>query len=128
MELRAYNSLISEITELNAKVVAISSALPDVSLSLAEKEALKFTVLSDIDNKVAKQFGVSIALDESLIGLYKNFGIDLEKAHGNTNYELPIPATFLIGKDGTVLLADVDVDYTKRAEPQLLLDEIRKNS
>jgi len=56
-----------------------------------------------------------------LIEIYKGFDIDLEGTQGNENYELPVPATFVVNQDGIIILAHVDVDYTTRMEPEEVL-------
>jgi len=54
--------------------------------------------------------------------VYKGFGVDLKGKHNNENYELPVPATYVVDQNGVVLLAHVDVDYTTRMEPEEVLD------
>lgn len=127
LELRAYEELLPQIREAGANLVAISPELPDTSLSLSEKLSLKFEVLSDINNEVARQFGLVFKLDNKLIGLYKKMGIDLEASQGNNNGELPVPATYVVGTDGKILLAYVNSDYSKRLEPEDALAAIKKN-
>jgi peroxiredoxin len=127
LELRAYQELLPRIREVGANLVAISPEIPDLSLTLSEKLSLEFEVLSDIENKVARQFGLVFKLDDKLISLYKNMGIDLEASQGNTEGELPVPATYVVGSDGKILLAYVHSDYTKRLEPEDALTVITNN-
>lgn len=124
LELRAYKELLPQIKAAGANLIAISPELPDTSLSLIEKHGLDFEVLSDVDNKVAKALGLVFKLDEQLIEVYKSFGTDIEKAHGNAEFELPLPATYVIDQTGRVILAFVNTDYTKRLEPSLALEAI----
>lgn len=118
LELRAYQELLPRIREVGANLVAISPEIPDLSLTLREKLSLEFEVLSDIDNKVARQFGLVFKLDDKLISLYKKMGIDLVATQGNAEGELPVPATYVVGSDGKIILAYVHSDYTKRLEPE----------
>ena len=55
---------------------------------------------------------------------YQGFGINLAENQGNTANELPIPATYLIGKDGKILYAFVDADYAKRASTAEILKAV----
>lgn len=82
---------------------------------------LEFEILSDLNNETAKKFGIAFSMEDELIEIYKGFGIDLETSQGNENYELPVPATFVVDQNGTILLAHVDVDYTTRMEPEEVL-------
>lgn len=53
--------------------------------------------------------------------VYNGFGIDLKGTQGNENYELPVPATYVVDQNGVIILAHVDVDYTTRMEPEEVL-------
>ncbi|MDY6887643.1 MAG: peroxiredoxin-like family protein [Pseudomonadota bacterium] len=117
LELKALNDHLSEFKTHNAQLVAISPQLPDETLSSAQKNALEFDVLSDINNKVAEQFGLLFTLDERIVALYSQFGIDFEKYYGNKSYKLPLPATYVINQKGIITYAFLNEDYTLRAEP-----------
>jgi peroxiredoxin len=117
---------LPEIKELGAELVAISPQLPDNSLSTAEKLALEFMVLSDVGNKVSRDFGLVFELSDTVQEIYKNFGIDLLGANGDDSQELPIPATYIIGRDGVVRYAFVDADYTNRLDPDVIIAELQK--
>ena len=106
--------------------MAISPQLPDKSLSMVEKNELRFEVLSDVGNQVARHYGLVFKLDEHLLPLYKKFGIDLPEHNADESYELPMPATFVVSKDRTIQLAFVDADYTHRLEPKEILSALRK--
>ncbi|AYM86374.1 peroxiredoxin-like family protein [Pseudoalteromonas agarivorans] len=117
LELKALNDHLPEFKTHNAQLVAISPQLPDQTLSSAQKNALEFDVLSDINNKVAEQFGLLFTLDERIVALYSQFGIDFEKYYGNQSYKLPLPATYVINQKGIITYAFLNEDYTLRAEP-----------
>lgn len=117
LELKALNDHLPEFKTHNAQLVAISPQLPDETLSSAQKNALEFDVLSDINNKVAEQFGLLFTLDERIVALYSQFGIDFEKYYGNKSYKLPLPATYVINQKGIITYAFLNEDYTLRAEP-----------
>jgi peroxiredoxin len=117
LELKALNDHLPEFKTHNAQLVAISPQLPDETLSSAQKNALEFDVLSDINNKVAEQFGLLFTLDERIVALYSQFGIDFEKYYGNKSYKLPLPATYIINQKGIITYAFLNEDYTLRAEP-----------
>jgi len=117
---------LPEIKSLGAELVTISPQLPDNSLSTAEKLALDFEVLSDVGNKVARDFGLVFKLTEKMQEIYKNFGIDLVLANGDQSYELPIPATYVIAQDSIIQLASADPDYTNRLDPEIIIAELHK--
>jgi peroxiredoxin len=126
LEVAAYQEAFPEIRNLGAQLVAISPELPDNSMSLVEKYSLKYEILSDIENKVAREFGLTFCIEDELQAVYKNLGVDLVASQGNKNYELPVPATYVIGSNGIVILSYVDVDYTKRLEPEEVISILRE--
>ena len=123
IELRALQNLLPEFEKYNTSLIAISPETPDNSLNTVEKNNLSFEVLSDIDNKVAKQFGLVFQLPDDLREVYHSFNIDVPKHNGNRDYELPMPATYVVNSEGIIKYAFVPEDYTERANP----DEILKN-
>jgi len=128
LELKALQEINDELKGLNAKLIAISPQTPDASLSTKEKNELTYEVLSDTHNLVAKDYGLVFSLAEELRPIYENFGIDIVGLNDEDSFELPMPATFVFNKNKEVLYSFVDEDYTKRCEPQTILDIIQKNS
>ncbi len=116
-ELRGYQKVLDQITAAGASLVAISPELPDASLTTIEKNELKFNVLSDPTAEYAKSLGIVFTLPESLKPIYAEFGIDVEQHNGPEQFDLPLAATFIIDFSGKVIFADVNADYTYRAEP-----------
>ena len=126
LELRALQKTLPEIEKHGAQLVAISPQTPDASLSTKQKDELTFQVLSDKHNAVARQFGLVFTLPQEIRAIYKGFGHDLAARNGDDSFELPFPATYVIGKDRTIRFASVNADYTKRAEPSDILAAIRQ--
>jgi peroxiredoxin len=126
LELKALQDALADIEEQGAQLVAISPNIPDESLNSIEKHALVYEVLSDIKNNVARQFGLVYVLDERLQGIYKEFGIDIPAMNNDESYEIPIPATYVIDKEGIVVSAFAEADYTKREEPSKVIETLKK--
>jgi peroxiredoxin len=117
--LRGLQRYLAAFKTAGAKLVAISPQLPDQSLSTAEKNDLDFEVLSDVGNKVAARFGIVHDVSAELGALYESFGHGLQQVNGaEGSKSLPLPATFVVDKDRLIKLAFVDVDYTKRLDPE----------
>jgi peroxiredoxin len=117
---------LDRIKELGASLVAISPEMPDNSLSTAGKNSLTFEVLSDLGNRVAREFGIVFQLPVDLRPIYAGFGIDLIKANDDDTFELPIPATYVIGTDRKIRKAFVNVDYTKRLDPEEIIAVLKE--
>lgn len=88
--------------------------------SLKEKD-LGYTLLSDHSMAVAREFGVAFVVDEATRTRYTEHGIDLEEASGMDHHQLPVPATFLVGTDGTIYFQYANPNYKVRLDPDLLV-------
>ncbi len=125
MELHALQGINDELKSLGAKLIAVSPQSPDASMSTVQKHELTFEVLSDSYNKVAKEYGLVFSLLEELRPVYVSFGIDIPGLNQEETYELPMPATYVVNKNREIIYSYVVEDYTKRSEPQDILDAIR---
>lgn len=125
LELRELQKFIPEFEKLNATLVAISPETPDNSLDTKQRNELTFPVLSDKGNVLSKQLKLTFNLKSEIIDIYNNFGLDIEKFNGDTNFELPIPATYVVGTDGLVKFAEANTNYTQRTEPSDILDVLK---
>ena len=121
LELRALQKALPGINRLGAMLVAVSPQTPDESLSTAEKNELAFAVLSDVGSATARAYGIAFDLAEELRPIYARFGHALPEKNGDESWLLPIPATYVIDRDGTIALAFLDVDYRNRLEPAEIL-------
>jgi len=126
LELRAWREHLPDLERLGATLVAISPQTPDASLTLVEKHALTYPVLSDRGNAVARRFGLVYTVDAGMRAIFDGLGIDLPAHNGESTFELPVPATYLVGSDATVVGAWVDVDYRRRAEPSAVVARVRE--
>jgi peroxiredoxin len=109
LAVQAFQEWHSEIANRGVTLVAISPQTPDHSLTLQEKHSLRFPVLSDSGNKVAQQFGIVFELDRDLRVVQEQFGVDIPSFNGDHSFQLPVPAVFLVSKDGKVLDSFVEV-------------------
>jgi peroxiredoxin len=112
---------LPRIKDFGGTLVAVSPATPDNSLSTAEKNSLTFEVLSDVGNRVARQFGIVFQLPEDLRPIYGGFGINVPAANGDDTFELPIPATYVIDTKRKIRTAFIEPDYTKRLDPEKII-------
>ena len=125
IELAALQQRNEEFKALGAELVAISPQSVDESLSTVEKNELKFEVLTDSNNLIAKEYGLVFSLADELKSIYESFKIDIPTSNGEDSYELPMPATYVINKNKEIIFSFISEDYTKRCEPQDILDLIK---
>jgi peroxiredoxin len=124
-ELRAFQDVLPEIKAAGASLVAISPEKPDDTLSTTEKNALSFEVLSDVGQKAGRAFGLVYEFGDELKSAYKQFGIDIPGKNGAEEWALPISATYVIDRDGTIIYAYTDADYRDRADPADVLKVLK---
>lgn len=126
LELSGLQKALPKIQALGATLVAVSPETPDNSLSTTEKNELTFEVLSDEGNKIARVFGLVFTVPEELRPVYEGFGIDIPAHNGDATFELPIPATYVIAPDETIVHAFANTDYTKRLDPEDIVAALKK--
>ncbi len=117
MELRALQREMDEIVAAGVTLVAISPNTPDLSVDLVDEHQLTFPVLSDHENRVARQFNLVYEMDPSLVDYYKNHDRNIADMNGSDVWELPVPATYVVDTDGVIRYAFVDLNHRVRAEP-----------
>lgn len=125
LELNALQQRLPEITAAGGRLIAISPQVPDKSADQVSSSRLTFEVLSDVGNKLAKQCGLVFTLPESLRPIYAAWQLDIPGHNADESFELPMPATYIIGTDGIIHYAFVDMDYTKRLEPNIIIEQLK---
>jgi peroxiredoxin len=116
--LRALQVALPRFRAHGASVIAISPQTPDRSLTLAEKHALEFDVLSDLEQSVIRDYRVQFTVPADMKDLYLNtFHNDLSTQTADGSWALPIPATFVIDRAGVIRARHVAVDYRTRMDP-----------
>ena len=98
--------------------MAISPQQSEFNRKFIEQKKFTFDLLSDPGNQTARAYGLVFTLPEDLRKIYLQFGIDLPKHNGDDTWTLPLPARYIIDRDGTIRSAEVSVDYTVRPEPE----------
>ena len=123
-QLEAMNLLVPQIEQAGASLVAISPQTVQQSFFMVDQHKLQFPLLSDAGNQVARQFGLVYRVPDEQQSIYRRAFVNLPFANGDQSWELPIPATFMVGRDGTILYAAADEDYTQRPEPREILERL----
>jgi peroxiredoxin len=126
MELQALQATLPEIQARGAKLIAISPQTAPNSRKSIRQNNLTFPILSDEAGKIAELFGLKFKLPDYLIEVYKGLGADLPVLNNDPEWTLPMPARFVIGRDGIILYAEVNPDYTQRPDPEDMLPSIKR--
>lgn len=117
---------LDKLSELGARIIAISPQNPDSSLSLTEKLKLKFEVLSDARNEVAKKYTRVFRMSDPGLAVMKDLGYDFDSFYMDDTKEIPVPAIFVIAQGGRIIFAKSEGgDFRKRVETEEILKAIK---
>ena len=107
--------------------MAISPELPDNTLTMAEKHSIPIDILSDTTSEVLKKYRLWFAVPAEVKALYLvKFGINLENYTGAGRWELPVPATYVIDRNGIMRAGQADPDYSVRMEPAGIVAAVQR--
>jgi peroxiredoxin len=115
--MEAMNAALTQIEQACASLIAISPQTVKQSFFMADQHGLRFPLLSDAGNQVARHFGLVYRVPDDQQAIYRRVFINLPFVNGDDSWELPIPATYILERDGTVVYAFANPDYTERPEP-----------
>lgn len=124
-QMEAMNLALPFIEEAGASLVAVSPQTVKQSYFMHDQHKLRFPLLSDAGNNVARQFGLTYRVPPPQEAVYRRAFVNLPFTNGDESWELPIPATFVIDRDGTILYASANEDYTERPEPIAIVSALR---
>jgi peroxiredoxin len=111
---------------LGYDLLFLSEDRPELLYSSLKEPGLKYTILSDARMTAARAYGVAFRVDGATVARYKEFGIDLEAASGETHHELPVPAVFIVDRNGVIRFVHANADHKVRLAPDVLLAEARR--
>lgn len=123
-QMEAMNLVLPVIESSGASLVAISPQTVKQSYFMRDQHKLKFPLLSDARNNVARSFGLTYRVPAAQESLYRRTFVNLPFTNGDDSWELPIPAAFIIDRDRTVRYTCANEDYTDRPEPADILARI----
>jgi peroxiredoxin len=136
-QMEAMNAFFPQFQELGASLVAISPQTVHQSFLMADQHKLLFPLLSDAGNQVARQVGLVYRVPEYQQEIYRRVFVNLPFLNGDDSWELPVPATFIVGRrkaagetpaprepGRSILYASANPDYADRPEPAELVQRI----
>jgi peroxiredoxin len=127
-QMEAMNLVLPQIEQAGAALVAISPQTVKQSFFMHDQHKLRFPLLSDAGNKVARQFGLTYRVPEPQEAVYRRAFVNLPFTNGDDSWELPIPATYILDRDGTVLYASANEDYSECPEPSEIVGMLQASA
>jgi peroxiredoxin len=119
-----FSDSLSMLTAKGAMLLAITPETAENVKKTIEKTKSAFSVLEDEGLAIMRLYKVNFAVDEKTVTKYKGYGIDFDKANGSNGANLPVPATYIVGKDGLIKYVFFNTDYRKRASVQDILNNL----
>jgi len=125
-ELETWRDLYGKLREGGALLVAISPETQRQSDFAVQQHGLPFPLLHDPEAKLAEQFGLVYTVPEYHQKYLKSILVNLPFLNGEASWRLPIPATYLVGRDGRIIFAEAHADFRVRPEPGDVLAALYK--
>ncbi len=115
-QLKKLEDSLSLITGKGATLIAITPEKQEGISQTIEKTKASYPIIFDEGLKIMKSYDVAFAVDEQTIKKYKDYGLDFVQMNGEANgANLPVPAVYVINKEGKIVYRHFDKNYTKRA-------------
>ena len=117
----ALKSAEPQLLAMGYQILFLSTDRPEILYTSLQEPDIHYTLLSDARMTAARAFGLAYRLDDATYAKYKSFGVDLETTSGETHHELPVPAVYIIDRQGVIRFAYANADYKVRLGAQPLL-------
>lgn len=124
-QLKALQDSLGLLYSKGAQVVAITPEASGGIDSTVGKTGAIFPILHDEDMKVASAYEVAFKVDDRTLNRYKTGGIDLLATNVQKTAMLPVPAVYIINKEGSVTFRFFDENYRNRVSVKEILKNLR---
>jgi peroxiredoxin len=114
-----------EIKRLGAELIAITPEVEKFNAELKSKSGAPFAVLSDMDNGYALLLNLAFYVGDEKKAHMSAAGWNITPFNDSDAWTLPIPATFVVGRDGRVKARFIDPDYRKRMDVKDILAAVK---
>ena len=125
-ELQKLEDSLQLIKEKGAQLIAITPEKQEGIAKTIEKTKASYPIITDEELKIMKAYDVAYQVDTKTIDRYKMASIDLAANNGQKPEAvyLPVPAVYIIGKDGEIKYRFFEEDYKKQAAVKDILNNL----
>ncbi|MBL3583656.1 peroxiredoxin-like family protein [Oleidesulfovibrio alaskensis] len=124
-ELLELNALAAQVRQAGGSIIAVTPQLPRFNRAMAYECSLGFDVLTDTGCRMASAMGLAYQVPPAVKNLFVHFGIDLARYNGASGWHLPVTSRYVVGTDGRIACAHIDLDYSRRTPPEETLGVLR---
>jgi peroxiredoxin len=125
-ELEALHEDEPAIRAAGGKLVTISPEAGGLPLKVKRERGFTFEILADLDNGLALRCGLVFRISNDLIRVFLANGIDFPLFYGNDSWFLPMPATYIVRRDGIIAFAYVNPEFRERLDPVDIVAKLRE--
>jgi peroxiredoxin len=125
-ELETWRDLFAAVRERGALLVAISPQTVRQNDFTVTQHTLRFPVLRDEGAQVAAEFGAAYLVPVYMQGYYRSILVNIPFVNGEPSWHLPVPATYVIGRDGVIVWSQGHADFRVRPEPDEVLKALQR--
>jgi peroxiredoxin len=126
-ELQKLQDSLQQILDRGAQLIAITPEKQAGIAKTIEKTKAGFPIIADEDMKIMKAYDVAYAVDGKTVDRYKMASIDLADNNGQKAGAvfLPVPAVYIVARDGEIKYRFFDEDYRKRPTVKDILENLK---
>ncbi|NOT42207.1 MAG: AhpC/TSA family protein [Alphaproteobacteria bacterium] len=124
-ELEALHQASGEIRAAGAALAAVTAEVGGRAVEVKRERGFTFDILCDVDNGVALEFGIVFRVTPAMVETFSQRGPKFPEIYGNQSWFLPIPATYIVARDGTIAEAFVNPDFRYRLDPADIVRALR---
>jgi peroxiredoxin len=117
LTLEALDAARPAIEQQGAGLVVIAPMTGEDLARAAAERGLGLRLLSDHHAAYARICGVQYEMTQEHVDLYARLGWEVGQVNAGSGWELPVPASYVAGRDGVIVYAFADPDWSHRAEP-----------
>jgi peroxiredoxin len=123
--LNNYQDSLKVLTDQGFNVVAITPESIENVEQTVKLHNLTFTVIYDCQEKIMKDYDVMFSVTKAYQDkILSSLSIDIAKNNGRDAARLPVPATYIINRDGIIVAVQFDPDYKHRASVKWMLKNL----
>lgn len=125
-QLKQLEDSLSFILSRGAALLAITPEKPESINKTISKTSASYPILFDEGLSIMKAYDVAFRVEDKTIRQYLRHGIDLQANNGSNGNTLPVPAVYVIAKNGKIIYRHFDPDYRKRASVAEIVEHLKK--
>ena len=116
---------LTALEEKGVFVLVVTPESVEKTKETQDKFKTSFSIVHDAGNRIMKDYKVAFEVNESNVPNYYSQITELVNEYNSESEKvLPVPATYLIGKDGKIEYVQYDPDYKNRSDISELVESL----